>query len=338
MINPRGKNADESTFRRCPHDAENPYTMISNALIRDHSISPDCRWLIIRLLSNSGDWVIRAAQLIKELEGHWGRNKVYRTINEAIAAGYVHREQKRTGKFGGVEYFVSETPKFKKFRPLPQNGDAVPLPQNGDTKERTNRLVGIVLKKEKETRETSPSASDRAAPFSNSNKNSEENKKMFTKGHFCPHRLDRADDSGKKPSPPRHPPDKPPKDEFSPDVQRLVKHFVQALSFNPKLKIPADLRGWMREFDRMIRLDGHTPEEIQIIIDKTFKDHFWCVNIRSPAKLREKFAQLWGQFVLRPKPTQHGEKRRYEESKPVKKHRAPDMSFTSPPLPERKDE
>lgn len=114
-------NHNENIFiQRCPHDEENPYTMIRNDLIRDMSISPDCRWLIIYLLSNKAGWKIRIQQVINHVKQHMGKNQVYKLFEEAINAGYIKREDRivKNPKGGslksGVMYFVSETPKFKK--------------------------------------------------------------------------------------------------------------------------------------------------------------------------------------------------------------------------------
>jgi hypothetical protein len=116
---------NEFTIQRCPHDKENPYAQISRDLIRDESISPECRWLIIYLLSMSDNWSIRIKQLIAHLKPHIGRDKVYRLINQAIEAGYMKKEIDREGNLNrGIRYFVSESPKFKKTSRLTEIPDS----------------------------------------------------------------------------------------------------------------------------------------------------------------------------------------------------------------------
>lgn len=106
---------ENNTIQRCPHDRENPYTMIRNDLIRDQNISPECCYLIIFLLSNSPGWVIKIKYLIKQLQGRWGRDKVYNKLKEAIEAGYIKKEVICNANLRQhVKYYVSETPKFKK--------------------------------------------------------------------------------------------------------------------------------------------------------------------------------------------------------------------------------
>lgn len=113
--------ADEShndTIQRCPHDSANPYTMVSAALIRDATLSPACRWLLIYLLSNAPGWKIKTKQVMAHVKGHdnMGRDNVRALFNEACDAGYMRKEQ----VFGGYRYFVSETPKFKKCLQSPE--------------------------------------------------------------------------------------------------------------------------------------------------------------------------------------------------------------------------
>lgn len=103
-----------STFERCKHDKENPYLMVSNDLIRDSNISPNCRWLIIYLLANKDGWVINIKEVLENVKGLIGINKLYSIVKEAIDAGYVKREEIKNGNIRvGVKYFVSERPKFK---------------------------------------------------------------------------------------------------------------------------------------------------------------------------------------------------------------------------------
>lgn len=109
-------NTDEIFIQRCPHDAKNPYTMIRNDLIRNKNISPECRWLLIYLLSNDEEvWNINLTQVMNHLQGHCGQRKVYALVSEALEHGYMKREYIMDGNLKkGVKYYVSETPKFKK--------------------------------------------------------------------------------------------------------------------------------------------------------------------------------------------------------------------------------
>lgn len=110
--------SDEKTFiHRCPHDKENPYAMISRDLIRDESLSMSCRWMLIYLLSQSGEWKISVKQIWNHCKRHrgGGRDSVRGWIGEAVEAGYMKREEYKNHKnLNRVRYYLSETPKFKK--------------------------------------------------------------------------------------------------------------------------------------------------------------------------------------------------------------------------------
>ena len=107
------ENDDLFVIQRCPHDAENPYTMIKNDLLRDTTLSDGCLRLICYLLSNKNDWKITISQIVNHMKNIMGRTKVYDLVNEAIAAGYMKRETTLSKNLkSNVKYFVSETPKF----------------------------------------------------------------------------------------------------------------------------------------------------------------------------------------------------------------------------------
>lgn len=137
-----------STIERCPHDRQNPYTMIHNGLIRNEFLSPNCRWLLIYLLSNTGSWVINVSQIINHLKPHMAKDKVYKIVNEAIEAGYMKRETIREGnRVKCVKYYVSETSKFKKCFLLPDFQEAeVRDPVEADNKKDQNNKEKTSLK------------------------------------------------------------------------------------------------------------------------------------------------------------------------------------------------
>lgn len=70
-----------------------------------------------------------------------------------------------------------------------------------------------------------------------------------------------------------------------------LKSFIQ--KNNPGAKTPDDLQKWAVEFDRMIRLDHRSVEDIQAVMEFSQADLFWKANILSPKKLREKFDTLF---------------------------------------------
>jgi hypothetical protein len=111
MKNPDTSQAD--TIQRWPHDQENPYTVLSNEIIRDPSISFECRGLLHYLLSNKFNWQIRVSQIVDHVKSHCGIKKVYKIINEAIQAGYMKRIRNLNTFKTSYTYYISERPVFK---------------------------------------------------------------------------------------------------------------------------------------------------------------------------------------------------------------------------------
>jgi hypothetical protein len=86
--------------------------------------------------------------------------------------------------------------------------------------------------------------------------------------------------------------------EPPPEALTLARRLGKAIKFaDPKAKIPADLTGWAGDIDKLIRIDGRTPEEIHQILRWVFHDSdgWWVSNIRSGFKLRKQFDTLIAQ-------------------------------------------
>lgn len=120
---------DFDSIEQCPQDEENPFAQISRALIRDQTISPECRWLLIYLLSNKDGWRVQVQQVVNHLKGMVGRDKVYKIFDEAIEAGYMQRIETLVLGKKRYKYRVSRSPKFKKCLLFPEIQEA----ENQDT-------------------------------------------------------------------------------------------------------------------------------------------------------------------------------------------------------------
>ena len=78
---------------------------------------------------------------------------------------------------------------------------------------------------------------------------------------------------------------------FSPEVIALADYFADSLeSIGCKKQIIA--KTWLEDFDKMIRLDERTPQQIRAAITWAHADGFWAGNILSPMKLRKQFERL----------------------------------------------
>ena len=76
-------------------------------------------------------------------------------------------------------------------------------------------------------------------------------------------------------------------------AERIANHLIALMKRNfPRAKTPKNIRGWVVEADRMMRLDGRTEQEIVSVMEWALADSFWSSNILSVPKLRKKFDQL----------------------------------------------
>jgi hypothetical protein len=93
-----------------PHDAEHPYTRVSNALIFDRNISAETFRTLVRLLSKPKHWRIHRPTVIKEF-GLSDRD-ARRAFGEATQSGYLHgrRLRRPDGKLGPMHYELFERP------------------------------------------------------------------------------------------------------------------------------------------------------------------------------------------------------------------------------------
>lgn len=255
---------EDISIQRCPHDDENPYAQVSRELIRDKSISPECRWLIIYILSMKDGWKLNPKQLVKHLKGITGRDRVYEILNEAIEAGYIKRELFKTGNLKQhIKYFVSERPKFKKCFRHPEIQDTeIRDTENQDikkeyNKERTSKEEYTSLKVSDET-ETAKAVEVENTP------SSEKPKRV--------------------------------KSEFSPRVREVANKLLQiVVDDSPSYIIPKKLTSLLQEVHYMLNDDKRDPEVLYAVLRSGLADPYNgppLVNGNLGKKLREKFVTL----------------------------------------------
>jgi hypothetical protein len=234
--------------------------MIPNELIRNELISPDCRWLIIYLLSNVGEWIIRPKQIVTHLKGMMGKSAVYNLIKEAVDHGYLRREVKSVGNLRNhVGYFVSASPISVSQFSCHENRD----PENSDSQEEHLKEYSY------KNHETSLKVSCETVAAEAAE-------------------MEVADASKVKPV--RKSAD------FTPQVKELAANMVDTLiKHEPEYTPPKNLAAFMTEVDYMIRLDKREPDKIVEVLNWALADSFWKDKLfkPNPAKyLREKYLQL----------------------------------------------
>jgi hypothetical protein len=262
------------------------YTIVPNALIRDKNISPNCRWLIIYLISNKPGWTIKTNQLWAHTRGFIGRDLIRKVLNEAIDAGYVERKvvPRKVGNRNliGYSYKVSSTPKFKKcFREPDFQGTEIQEPEiqgaeNKGTKE-------VLSKEVLSIRNNTPLIPQVQTANAVSAEADEE--KVLIPPEEKPKRT-------KTPS------------DFTPRVKELSDKMVNLLvSANPDWLLPKNLHAFMSQVDLILNHDKRDAERVLNVFLWAISDSFWMDKISkpNPAKyLRDNFAQLAPRMDAKP--------------------------------------
>jgi len=94
---------------RAIHDKDHPYTVISNALVNDPSLSLNALAVMTYLISKPHDWRVRADDIQRRFQ--ISRGKVYGILDELMERGYLSREIIRQGgRVKECRYTVMEHP------------------------------------------------------------------------------------------------------------------------------------------------------------------------------------------------------------------------------------
>jgi len=153
--------SQNATFELCPEEKELPFSMIPNELIRNKDLSPNCRWLIIFLLSNSSNWVIRMTHIHEHLGDFFCKEFIYKIISEALNSGYLKREKYLETGLIKYKYIISRTPKFKKLCTYPVSQETV----KPDRKEEQESLLHKDSKEQQREAELLEPAAPVVVPF-----------------------------------------------------------------------------------------------------------------------------------------------------------------------------
>lgn len=300
-VNP---NYEFDEISAAPDDVLANYTVIPNSLIRDMSLSPAARWLIIYLVSNKPGWKIKLSQLTKHTKGFIGRDVTRKIFNEGIEAGYIkknlilRRNPKNNGMLRGYSYEVSSTPKFKNsLRHTEIQYTEVRFTENQDAEGQYGKEV---LYKE---------------VLSNKNNTS---LKVPNPGN--PEMADAiaANAAGEVLKPPKQKKPKP-NTEFSPQVKEVTSKMLTIIAeHNPVYRPPDNLDKFHQEVEQILEKDKQNPD----VLLQTFewacsdceqRDNFkgWqsvvCTNKRkgkpsNPAEIfRGHFSTIYSQMKSRKK-------------------------------------
>ncbi len=159
--------SDQSSFKRSTQDKRKNFTIVDNDWIRDKSISPKAKGILLYLLHLPEDWVIHHNQLQHAL--NIGEEYLNSGMSELIKSGYVKRTRKTNkGRFQSYDYEFSE---FKIFLP-----DRVSRPGSSGPENPV-----ILNTKRVNTKKEQQQAAPVAAAVSLKNENQKENMKPLQK-------------------------------------------------------------------------------------------------------------------------------------------------------------
>lgn len=71
------------------------------------------------------------------------------------------------------------------------------------------------------------------------------------------------------------------------DIIELYNNVVIFFDENCRPKTETQKKNWYDTLDKLMRIDGHSPDHIQNIIKRTRMDDFWRINFLSVLKLRK---------------------------------------------------
>jgi hypothetical protein len=86
------------------------------------------------------------------------------------------------------------------------------------------------------------------------------------------------------------------RDEFPPEIGALVDQLASAIErFSGEA--PRITPDWYVDMDRLIRLDGRSPDDVRATIEFAFGTDFWPPNVLKPTKLRRHWDALRAQLA-----------------------------------------
>jgi hypothetical protein len=110
---------------------------------------------------------------------------------------------------------------------------------------------------------------------------------------------------------------------LNPDAERLC-HLLADCIGQRGSKRPTVTKRWLTDMDRLLRLDGREPNEVERVVrwlDSARDDiaAFWQPNVRSPGTLRAKWDQMSEQYARRRRPTsrQQRDDQAWEDSQTI---------------------
>lgn len=95
---------NKKKMNRAEHNSEHPYTCISNVIIKDKRLNVVETGMMLKLLSDSDEYIFNSTYFIKETG--LGKDRYYGALNNLIKLGYINKQRIK----GGVLWTINESP------------------------------------------------------------------------------------------------------------------------------------------------------------------------------------------------------------------------------------
>lgn len=247
-------------FQRQPHDRENPYTVLSNQILRHEELSFDAAFLLCRMLSLPPGWRLSEESLRKyRRTTPIGRDHLKRMVRELADHGYLQKVAIRDekGRIVCWRWLVSEFP-----RSQPDPVQDTENPSSGSevtSAEKMPSQGGF-------SQNTGYPAAGQSTPILSTDTHEVLKEKILSLSQPC-----RGDEE---------------------IALSLGKEFLDSLQQRKEdVKLPS-IESTVKAMRLMIKRDNRTPEKIRAVIAFLNRDSFWGGVVLSAPKLRKQFDQL----------------------------------------------
>jgi len=265
-------------FVKSPYTAN--FTMVHNDIIRDNSITDKARGLFLRIwmLSNIDNGYITIEGLVKGTKG--GKKSVNSALDELIEAGYVKKVKlQRTAEQQNLwyEYHLRDSLSLQ----FPDDTCEDPMCQNEQT--------------------GSDPMCQKAISPNGTHKSNIYNKSTNSVDPSGPTQAGEEERGSLK--------EKVYSDEKYKDALALaekLREYIETSLERHRKPSEASFLKWVVEIERLIRIDGVSPDDVNRILEWIFTNPagmFWRPNIQSGKKLRQHFPRLWEEMKRSEEPT-----------------------------------
>lgn len=259
---------------RTKHNKEKPYFQVCRESVNDPEMDMATLGLWLRCLAMPDDWEIRLESFAKKF--HTTTHQLRKSFKKLIELGYCSREYSFNILPSGKKLVSGRVYTVYEERIIPEDKEFKKSFLECDFQREEKRIVENPLEYPRDPSPLSPSSLSPTPPIIPTLISPSLKDKKISNTKVPP--ASQASRSANAP--------------LSADASEVYTHFLAKIrEKKPDFKEP-NKEAWIKEFDRLLRIDGRQKERVKAVIDWIPKNDFWFRNILSPSKLREKFDRL----------------------------------------------